>query len=289
MKKKNLIFVISCGILLSFPCAVLAQHVEETSIPENVKLYIPYKEYSQEDNDRLRAMYTELRVADISDGMDVIGLQDIGIVSNEIMPLWKDTDNFTHRIFGIAVTTRYVPSNKRDPRLDRAAISRWYRDITGEAFQQFLFPGAVLVIDGMEDGESRTIGSNNIMGWQRRGMVGVITSGGLADSDEIIHQKVPAYHRRFARGLRPGRNELESVNRPVNLGGALVRPGDVVVADGDGVIVVPREHAVDVARAAFPFLDMIGRQRWIEKTGKPWPEVRSGELMPEDFFDGLTP
>jgi 4-hydroxy-4-methyl-2-oxoglutarate aldolase len=147
----------------------------------------------------------------------------------------------------------------------------------------------VLVIDGMEDGESRTIGSNNIMGWQRRGMVGVITSGGLADSDEIIHQKVPAYHRRFARGLRPGRNELESVNRPVNLGGVLVRPGDVVVADGDGVIVVPREHAVEVARAALPFLDMIGRQRWMEKTGKPFPEVRGGDLMPEDFFDGLTP
>jgi 4-hydroxy-4-methyl-2-oxoglutarate aldolase len=273
-----LVGVVACGI-------AIGQHVEEASIPEKVKLYIPYKDYSQEDNQRVIDMYQELRVSDVSDGMDVIGLQDIGIVSDDILPLWKDADDFTHRIVGIAVTTRYVPSNRRDPRLDRQAIGRWYRDITGEAFQNVLFPGSVLVIDAVEDGESRTIGSNNIMGWKRRGMVGVITSGGLADSDEIIHQKVPAYHRRFGRGLRPGRNELESVNRPVTLGGVLVRPGDVVVADGDGVIVVPRERAVEVARASLPFLDMIGRERWMKRTGKPFPEVRGGDLLPESFFD----
>jgi len=276
---------IGCSVLYLLSALAVAQHVEEKQIPEKVKLYIPFKEYSQEENDRILQMYQDLRVSDVSDGMDVVGLQDVGIVSNEIQPLWKDTDNFTHRVVGIAVTARYVPSNKREPRMDSRTISRWYRDITGEAFMDVLFPGAVLVIDGMEDGESRTIGSNNIMAWKRRGMVGVITSGGLADSDEIIHQKVPAYHRRFGRGLRPGRNELESVNRPVTLGGVLVRPGDVIIADGDGVVVVPRERAEEVARAALPFLDMIGRERWMKRTGKPFPRVRGGELMPPDAFE----
>jgi hypothetical protein len=51
----------------------------------------------------------------------------------------------------------------------------------------------------------------------------------------------------------------------------LVRPGDVVMADGDGVVVVPRERAEEVAAAALPFLDNVGRERYIRETGKnPW-------------------
>lgn len=266
---KTIPAVAAVCVIAALYSGAAAQHVEEASIPDKVKLFIPFKDYSQEENDRILEMYQDLRVADVSDGMDVVGLQDVGIVSNEIQPLWKDTEDFTHRILGLAVTARYVPTNRREPRLDRSAIGRWYGDITGEAFQEMLFPGAVLVIDGMEDGESRSIGSNNIMGWKRRGMVGVITSGGLADSDEIIHQKVPAYYRRLARGLRPGRNELESVNRPINLGGVLVRPGDVVVADGDGVIVVPQDIAVDVAKYAHRELagDKVSRRRKYEMLG----------------------
>ena len=70
--------------------------------------------------------------------------------------------------------------------------------------------------------ESPSIGFSNIQAWQEAGMVGLVTSGGLADSYEIIHQKIPCYFRRLARGIRPGRNELESVNRPVTIGGVLI-------------------------------------------------------------------
>lgn len=241
---------------------VASAAVPQTLENGKVKLFIPYQDYSLEDNRRVIALFDGLRVADVSDGMDVVGLADIGTVNQEIRPLWRDTDNFTHRITGVAVTARYVPTNRREPKMNPNSISRWYRDITPEAFQDVLFPGSVLVLDAAEDGESRTIGSSNIRSWQKRGMLGVVTSGGLADSDEIIHHKVPAYHRRFARGIRPGRNELESVNRPVTLGGVLVRPGDIILADGDGVIVVPRERAAEVAEASRQFLDNIGLDRW---------------------------
>jgi 4-hydroxy-4-methyl-2-oxoglutarate aldolase len=248
-----------------------AQQPAEKTIPDSVRLFIPYKHYSREDNQRILAMYKYLRVADVSDGMDVVGLQDVGLVAPEIRALWKDTDTFSHRVAGIAVTARYVPTNRREPKMDDKTIGRWYNTVTSEAFMDVLSPGSILVIDAMEDGESRSIGSSNIQSWQKRGMVGLVTSGGLADTDEIIHQKIPVYFRRLARGIRPGRNELESVNRPVTVGGVLVRPGDVVMADGDGVVVVPRERAEEVATAALPFLDNIARERYIKETGKnPW-------------------
>jgi regulator of RNase E activity RraA len=78
----------------------------------------------------------------------------------------------------------------------------------------------------------------------------VVTDAAARDTDEIAVERVPLYLRRRGRGIRPGRNEIESVNRPVAVGGVLVMPGDVVVADGDGVIVVPRSQARIVAAFA---------------------------------------
>ena len=263
------VWVLSVAATAMLSSPVAAQQPTEKSIPDKVQLFIPYKEYGAEENKRVLDEYKYLRVADVSDGMDVVGLQNIGLVNPEIHALWKDTENFSHRVAGIAVTARYVPTNRREPKMDQKTINQWYSTVTSEAFMKVLTPGSILVIDAMEDGESRSIGSSNIMSWKKLGMVGLVTSGGLADTDEIIYEKVPTYFRRLARGIRPGRNELESVNRPVTIGGVLVRPGDVVVADGD--VVVPRERALEVAAAALTFLDNIGRERYIKETGKnPW-------------------
>ena len=161
-----------------------AQQPAETTLPDKVKLFIPFRTYTQEENDRVLALYKYLRVADVSDGMDLVGLQDIGTVDESIRPLWKDTERFTHRVHGIAVTARYVPTNTREPKIDNARIGQLYNTATSEAFMPMLFPGAVLVVDAMEDGESRSAGSTNILAWQKLGMRAFITSGGLADSDD---------------------------------------------------------------------------------------------------------
>ena len=132
-------------------------------------------------------------------------------------------------------------------------------------------PGSVVVIDGHEDGDTGTIGSNNIMLWKTRGAVGRRDQRRGRDTDEIIKEKVPLYFKGAGRGIRPGRNEVESVNRPMTFGGVLVRPGDVIVADGDGVVVVPREQAEAVARAAREILeaDKAARRKLYEKLGLP--------------------
>lgn len=232
--------------------------------------------YSEAEDQRLLGLFDGLRVADVSDGLDAVGLQHVGRMHPDIRPLWRDTQNFTHRFVGIAVTARYVPT-QRPPagRLDPAAFDRWvggwYRDYSSEPFVPLLRPGSALVIEDAEDVDVGSIGSNNIMSWKLRGCVGVVTSATARDTDEIIAEKVPLYFQRPGRGIRPGRNEIESVNRPIVCGGVTVMPGDVVVADGDGVIVVPRAQAEAVARYARKILDddKAARRRLYERLGLP--------------------
>ena len=72
-----------------------------------------------------------------------------------------------------------------------------------------------------------------------------------------------------------GRVEYDTQQVPVNMGGVLIRPGDIVVADGDGVISVPVEHAETVTRYARQELenDKAGRRRLYEKLGRPLDET----------------
>jgi regulator of RNase E activity RraA len=239
------------------------------------KNFLTTRTYSPDEDGALVKLFDGLRVADVSDAMDAVGLQDAGLMDPRIAPLWRDLENFSHRVCGIAVTVRYVPTNRRMAGAGteefQKSVARWYRERSPEPFVGLLRAGSVVVIDGHEDGDTGTIGSNNIMVWKTRGAVGVVTSGGARDTDEIIKEKIPLYFRGPGRGIRPGRNEVESVNRPVTVGGVLVHPGDVVVADGDGVVVVPRAQAEAVARTARAVLeaDKAARRKLYEKLGLP--------------------
>lgn len=242
----------------------------------NGKRFVPTPETKLEDDLRLLALFAGLRVADVSDGLDAVGLQGIGHVSSEIHPLWRDTENYRHRIIGVAVTARYVPTQsppagKRDPAEFDRWESEWYRDRSPEPFVPLLREGSVLVIDDDESADVGSIGSNNIMGWKLRGCRGVVTDATARDTDEIETEKVPLYFRGPGRGIRPGRNEIESVNLPIVCAGALVVPGDIIVADGDGVVVVPRAHAEEVAKHARRVLegDKAGRRQLYERLGLP--------------------
>jgi regulator of RNase E activity RraA len=257
-------------ILMILPTAVITQEISAGGAD-----FITVNSYTQDEDDQVLSAFEGLRVADVSDGLDIIGLQDVGLVDPAIHALWRDTQEFRHRFCGVAVTVRYVPTNRRAAKMTgeefRKWESQWYGQLSSEPFVALLRRGSVVVIDGGEDGDTGTIGSNNILAWKLKGAVGVVTSGGARDTDEIIKQKVPLYLKRFGRGIRPGRNEVESVNRPVTIGGVLVRPGDVVVADGDGVVVVPREHALAVAKAARVIIeqDKAGRRELYKELGMP--------------------
>ena len=251
---------------------------EEAALQElrSGKGFIATPVFTAEEDATLLALFAGLRVADVSDGMDAVGLPNLGLMDPAIHPLWKDAATYRHRFVGIAVTARYVPTNlppagRREVADFDRWVGEWYTELSPEPFDVLLRPGSALVLDDTDDVDVGSIGSYNILAWKQRGMVGVVTDGAARDTDEVETEGVPLYFRGVGRGIRPGRNQIESVNRPIVCGGVLVVPGDVVVADGDGVIVVPRSVAAEVARYARGILDgdKEGRRELYRELGLP--------------------
>jgi len=253
------------------PLALLGQ-----AQPPFTKQYIPVQPFDAAENARLLKLFDGLRVADVNDGLDIAGLANVMIMSPDILPMWRDEKEFKHRITGFAVTLRIVPAQAKTPDFpshDEFAKweGQWYSQKTPEEFARWFSPGAILVIDAQGTHDSGFCGSNNALNWFSRGMRGIVTSGGCRDSDENILQRIPIYQRQYTRGINPGRVWVESYNQPVTVGGVLVMPGDIVVADSDGVVVVPRAKAEVVAAAARRILegDKKARRSLYEKTGRP--------------------
>ena len=250
----------------------------------------------------LLELYRGARVPDVVDGMVTCGYMEVGVMDPIIAPLWRDVEKMSHRIAGIAVTARYAPTNRpMHPGADltkpenyevyRKWRGMWYSQLSGESFMKFIKKGTVVVIDNQDDFDTGTTGSNNIMAWQEKGAVGLVTVGGVRDIDEIILQKNPVYmdYNDRGRGERIGRNLLLDVQVPVVVGGVLVYPGDVIVGDSDGVVVVPRKVAVRVGQIAYMELvaDIRGRRALFEKLGMEMNETVEIRETPAAFFKRL--
>jgi regulator of RNase E activity RraA len=268
---KNLIMFF---IFLLMLYAVSAQVPDKSALAKGMN-FIETRTYSAEDDAKILELYKNLRVADVSDGLDMAGLPGTGLVNPEIHPSWVDLKDFSHVFRGIAITVRYVPTQRPALPAPGEDFSKWegyfYSTYSHEAFTQLIRRGSAIVIDDVEDRDIGSIGSNNILGWYSLGATGIVTDAGARDTDEIGLEGVPLYLKKKGRGIRPGRNEIESVNRPITIGGVLVCPGDIVVGDGDGVVVVPRAVAEQVAKYANAILnnDKTGRKGLYEKLGRP--------------------
>ena len=279
MRAPGLVLVVLAAVGAAAQPSNVAAPAEELRAGKG---FLPTRVYSEADDQKLLAAFEGLRVADVTDGMDAGGLQNVGLMDPEVRPVWKDAKAFRHRFVGIAVTARYVPTQrpsagKRPTKDYDGWAGDWYEKLSPESFESILRDGSALVIDDAERADVGSIGSYNILAWKLRGVVGVVTDASARDLDEIETEGVPLYFRRPGRGIRRGRNELESVNLPIVCGGVLVMPGDVVVADGDGVVVVPRAAAEDVARYARQIIeaDKAGRRQLYEKARLPKdPSVR---------------
>jgi 4-hydroxy-4-methyl-2-oxoglutarate aldolase len=231
----------------------------------------------------IRKYFEPLRVVDVVDALDGIGYFNIGLVSPEIRPLWLGM-----KFWGPAVTQRCVPANKPMWKLDTTqdiveAHRIWFEKMghKGRGLNDLVKPGAVVVTDVGSTGEVGFFGSENVLGLQAAGAVGIVTNGYCRDTGEVTMQKTPMACRERGRTIIPGRIEVVELNTTIGIGGAQVRPGDIVGCDDDGLVVVPIEVAKEVALHAKEVLlaDMRARGRRYEKLGmKPDASVDTGAI-----------
>ena len=111
-------------------------------------------------------------------------------------------------------------------------------------------PGAVFVIDSRKDPRAASAGSILVARLMKRGVAGVVTDGGFRDSPEIAKLDIPAYHNRPAAPTNLTRHQALDINVPIGCGDAPVFPGDIVVGDGEGVVIIPANIADEIADEA---------------------------------------
>ena len=110
--------------------------------------------------------------------------------------------------------------------------------------------GAVLVIDSRKDARAASAGSILVSRLMKRGVAGIVTDGGFRDSADIAKLAIPAFHNRPSAPTNLTLHQAIDINVPIGCGDAPVFPSDVVVGDGDGVIVIPAHLADEIADEA---------------------------------------
>lgn len=164
--------------------------------------------------------FMKLHSADISDAMNRGGTMDKGI-RPVFLPVKK--------IVGTAVTVS-VPTGAFN--------------IVKIGLEQAR-AGDVLVINARAAVNGALVGGNVCRGIVHRGLVGLIADGAVRDASEIREEGLPT----FARGITTVMGPIEGpgeVNVPIACGGVVVNPGDIIVADEDGIVVVPEKDAEEV-------------------------------------------
>jgi regulator of RNase E activity RraA len=144
------------------------------------------------------------------------------------------------RCAGRAVTVREITGRRGDFASDDFKVGQII-DAAG--------PGDILVIDNGGQRVS-TFGGLATLAAKTKGVAGIVADGGVRDREEMIEHAFPV----FARHMTPltGRTRLAvtGINEPIGCGGVRVRPGDMIVADGSGVVCIPAELAERVAELA---------------------------------------
>ncbi len=147
---------------------------------------------------------------------------------------------------GEAFTLRYMPARED---LNPITVFR-ERDHPQRRAVEECPPGAVFVIDSRKDARAASAGSILISRLMVRGAAGIVTDGGFRDSPEIARLPFPTYHNRPSPPTNLTLHQAIDINVPIGCGDAPVFPGDVLVGDGEGVVVIPAHLAEEIADEA---------------------------------------
>lgn len=144
---------------------------------------------------------------------------------------------------GEAYTLRYIPARE-----DRNPITVFRNtDHPQRVAVENCPPGHILVIDSRKDARAASAGDILVSRLMVRGVAGIVTDGGFRDSANIAKLAIPAFHNRPSAPTNLTLHEAIDINVPIGCGDVAVFPGDVLVGDDDGVMVIPAAMVDEVA------------------------------------------
>ncbi|MDV7355264.1 RraA family protein [Rhodococcus oxybenzonivorans] len=191
--------------------------------------------------DRAALLASLLQVSDascaVSDALDQLGV-GAAIGAGILAPLRRG-----QRICGPAVTLRYrrLTGEIVDNRADGLGARLGDRDLYSTAR-----PGDVAVFDCPAPADTAVVGALSAQWALLAGLAGCVVGGAVRDSVSIIDSGLPVWSMARAPQAARFRYATESIGEPVRLAGRLVHPGDIIVADDDGVAVIPADMLFDV-------------------------------------------
>jgi regulator of RNase E activity RraA len=147
---------------------------------------------------------------------------------------------------GEAYTLRYIPARED---LNTIEVFKDRKHPQRVAVEQCP-AGAVLMIDSRKNARAASAGSILVSRLMVRGVAGVVTDGGFRDAPEISALAIPAYHNRPSAPTNLTLHQALDLNVPIGCGDVAVFPGDIIVGDGDGVVVIPKEISDEIANEA---------------------------------------
>lgn len=160
----------------------------------------------------------------------------------DVHPLGKKSENMV----GPAFTLRYVPARE-----DLNEITVFQNPDHPQRKAVEMAPaGTVMVFDSRKDARAASAGSILVTRLMVRGVVGVVTDGGFRDSPEIGEMAIHSYHNRPSAPTNLTLHQALDIDVPIGCGDVAVWPGDIMVGDGEGVIVIPRAIVDEVANEA---------------------------------------
>jgi regulator of RNase E activity RraA len=198
------------------------------------------------DGSELLRCYRAVRLPDVSDALDCLGFADRYIMSPQMRPMWEGI-----RFAGTAHTVKLLPS----PRVLSAMSYEDYKKKSGEMTDGcYSFVGnakrdEVVVVDA-EGISAGLFGSDVVMALMQKGVVGMVIDGACRDAREVRLERAPVFATVRTCAHMMGRLAFGSENEPIHCAGVCVTPGDIVLGDDDGVLVVPRglaEQALEIA------------------------------------------
>jgi regulator of RNase E activity RraA len=148
---------------------------------------------------------------------------------------------------GPAYTMRYIPARED---LDHLGVFEDRGHPQRKGIEECP-PGHVFVIDSRRNAAAASAGGILVTRLWKRGAAGIVTDGGFRDSPEIAALPFPAYHAAPAAPTNLLRHHAVDLDVPIACGEVAVYPGDILVGDGEGVAVIPRHLADEVAEEAF--------------------------------------